>query len=57
MTSTLKTELRALSDHYIPAQSGTLKFSSVEVYEKSFEMGRHFARGRDGKNRTEQGLT
>ena len=41
MTSTLKTELKASPGHEGFCQSGTLKISSVEDCEKSFEMGGH----------------
>ena len=57
MTSTLKTELRASSEQKGFGLSGTLKVSSVEVCEKSFETGRHFVRERDGKISMVFGLT
>jgi hypothetical protein len=57
MTSTLKTELRALSDHWAFGRSVTLKVSSVEGCEKSLETGGHFARERDGKISMVYGLT
>jgi hypothetical protein len=57
MTSTLKTELKASSEHKGFGQSVALKISSVEGCEKSFEMGGHFARDRNGKISMVYGLT
>ncbi len=57
MTSTLKTEFKASSEHKGFGRSVALKVSSVEGCEKSYEMGGHFARERHGKISMVYGLT